>query len=219
MENQGVNGAQTPGATEPNKTNQDDVTKVVAKRLAEMRNKDRSELAQALGFNSWEDAINSGLDKKLLDAGIDPEASKPIINNIVESHPDVIKARQLIAENERTKQNLEFAELKTKFGIEVSSLDELDENTKSLVAKGVPLSQAYVAIHYDELRSGTQSTTVQQQQVSARQHLGGLPGGSGTTPAVGRSVTQADIANVRRFMPQASEEQIKKFLEKHPEIK
>jgi len=46
-----------------------------------------------------------------------------------------------------------------------------------------------------------------------------IPGGGTPPPTSNIVVTQADIDNVRRYMPSASMEQIKSFIEKHPEIK
>ena len=49
------------------------IDKIIARRLSESR----EQLAVALGFDSWDSAMNSGYDKKLLDAGIDPKVGTP----------------------------------------------------------------------------------------------------------------------------------------------
>lgn len=212
----GVNNVPSP-STEQNKD--DNVTKAFAKRLAETRERDRAELATALGFSSWDDALNSGLDKKLVDAGIDPTAGKPIIENIVNTHPDVIKAKQLIAEAEKSKEQADLAVLNVKYNLQLTSVDALDDETKALIAKGVAVDKAYIAVHYDELSKLSDPVAVaQKQQATSLTHLNSLPGNAAKAEAV-IPVSQNDIANVRKYMPNASEDDIKKFLQKHPEYK
>ena len=84
MENEitGVNKTESPSV---------DTTEIIAKRLAAMRAKDREDLAKAMGYESWDNAMNSGVDKQLLDAGIDPDMGKPVINKLVENHPEHVK--------------------------------------------------------------------------------------------------------------------------------
>lgn len=87
-----------PAATE------ETITKIVSKRLSE----DRAKLAKALGYDSWEAAMNSGMDKKLLDAGIEPETAKPIIETMVEKHPKVLEAEELIAREQKNVRKLSW---------------------------------------------------------------------------------------------------------------
>lgn len=203
----------TPGTNE---------TKAFSERLKATREKDRAELAAALGFDSWESALNSGLDKKLLDAGIEPSVGKPIIEDAVANHPEVIKARQIAAQAEQAQRTAELQLLNEKFGLSYKSTDDLDDGVKDLLAKGIPLSRAYVAIHFDEL-NGRQAqdpvTAAKTQLGQSLGHMGGIPGTGAKAPAVVTTVTQADIDAVRRFMPRATQEEIAKFLQAHPEMK
>lgn len=199
-----------------------DETKAFSERLKATREKDRAELAAALGFDSWETALNSGLDKKLLDAGIEPSVGKPIIEDAVANHPEVIKARQIAAQAEQDKRNTELQLLNEKHGLQYKNIDDLDAPVKDLLAKGVPLSQAYVAIHYDELNSRQAQDPVKVAKAQLGQslgHIGSIPGNGAAAPTSATSVTQTDIDAVRRFMPNATQEQIAKFLAAHPEIK
>ena len=209
------------GATVPSPGTKDE-TKAFSERLKTVREKDRAELAAALGFDSWDAAMNSGLDKKLLDAGIEPSVGKPIIEDAVANHPEVIKARQIAAQAEQDKKAAELQLLNERHGLQYKSIDDLDAPVKDLLAKGVPLSQAYVAVHYDEL-SGKQTQdptkTAKAQLDQSLRHIGGIPGSGAAAPTPADSITQADIAAVKRFMPRASQEEIAKFLAAHPEIK
>lgn len=196
-----------------------DVTKIVSKRINEIREKDRAELAKAMGYESWDAAMNSGLDKKLLDAGIDPAVGKPIIDNAVSNHPDVIKAKALIAEAEKAKMNAEIQALNAKYHLDIKSMDEIDAETKEYVSKGIPLERAYLVTHYDTVnRNPDQQATARTINSQSLNHISTLPGTS-ANPANVMVVSQTDITNVKKYLPNATEEQIKKFLAAHPELK
>lgn len=209
--NPGENIAVTPTVEQP------DTTKIISERLAAMRNKDRNDLAKAMGFDSWDSAMNSGMDKKLLDAGIDPEMGKPVINDLVENHPEVKRARELLAEAEETKRVAGLEIVNARFGTTYSSLDELDDATRGLINKGLPVDQAYGAIHYADgivTQKPDASKNAKLEREASLKHLGTIPGAS-VRQSNDVVLSQADIANVRRFMPNATEEQIKEFKSKH----
>lgn len=218
VEEKGVEGTATPAVE-----NQENVTKIVSERIKKTREKDRAELAKAMGFDSWEALLNSGVDKKLLDAGIDPEVGKPVINDIVENHPEVRRAKEILAEAENIKRTAELQQLNAKYGTSFKSFDELDEETKDLISKGVPISKAYIATHFEELKAARAETDPVKIAAAQKQqsllHMKTIPGGGTPPPTSNIVVTQADIDNVRRYMPSASMEQIKSFIEKHPGIK
>jgi hypothetical protein len=210
------------GAQVPSPGTQQDETKAFSERLKATREKDRAELAAALGFDSWDAAMNSGLDKKLLDAGIEPSVGKPIIEDAVANHPEVIKARQIAAQAEQAQKAAELELLNERHGLQYKNIDDLDQPVKDLLAKGVPLSQAYVAVHYEELSNKQTQDPAKAGKAQLDQslkHMGGVPGAGAAAPTEATSISQADITNVKRFMPGATEEQIAKFLAAHPEIK
>ena len=208
------------GAQVPTPGTQDD-TKAFSERLKAVREKDRAELAAALGFDSWDAALNSGLDKKLLDAGIEPSVGKPIIEDAVANHPDVIAARQIAAQAIKAQQDAELKLLNETHGLNIANVDDLDADVKSLMDKGIPLGRAYVAVHFTEL-SGKQTpnpAVAKAQRDQSLVHINGVPGGGAAAPTSARTVTQNDIDAVKRFMPRATQEEIAKFLAAHPEIK
>ena len=220
VEEKGAEGTATPAVENNDK---DNITSIVSKRIKQTREKDRAELAKAMGFDSWEALLNSGVDKKLLDAGIDPEVGKPVINDIVENHPEVRRAKEILAEAENIKKTTELQQLNTKYGTTFTSFEDLDEETKDLISKGVPVSKAYVAVHFDEIKLNRTETDPVKIAAAQKQqsllHMKTIPGGATPPPTSNIVVTQADIDNVRRHMPSASMEQIKSFIEKHPGIK
>ena len=201
---------------------QHDETKAFSERLKAVREKDRAELAAALGFDSWDAALNSGIDKKLLDAGIEPSVGKPIIEDAVANHPDVIAARQIAAQAVKAQQDAELKLLNETYGLDLKDIDSLDAEVKGLMEKGVPLGRAYVAVHFNEISNKQNPDPVATAKVQRDQSLGhitAVPGGGAAAPTAARTVTQNDIDAVKRFMPNATQEQIAKFLAAHPEIK
>lgn len=211
------NGANPPvGAASPAATEQ--IDKIVAARLKDIRAKDRQNLASALGFESWDSAMNSGLDKKLTDAGIDPTVGKPIIDDIVSEHPEVVKARQIVADAQAAKVAAELAQLNAKHGLQIESVDSLDQETKDLMAKGIPLHRAYTAVHFDELSQSSQKPKAPALSGTLN-HVTPLPGNSAPAQADAYVISDSDIANARRYMPNASKESIETFLKNHPELR
>jgi len=61
VEEKGAEGTATPAVE-----NQENITKIVSERIKKTREKDRAELAKAMGFDSWEALLNSGVDKKTI---------------------------------------------------------------------------------------------------------------------------------------------------------
>lgn len=201
----------------PDTTNE---TKAFSERLKATREKDRAELAAALGFSSWDEALNSGLDKKLLEAGIEPSVGKPIIEDAVANHPDVIAAKQIAQQAVKAQQDAELKLLNETHGLNIEKVDDLDTEVQDLMKKGVPLSRAYVAVHFNELGNKAQDPAVAKaQRDQSLGHMSGIPGGGAAAPTSARAITQNDINAVKRFMPNATQEQIAKFLAAHPEIK
>lgn len=189
------------------------ITKIVASRISAEREK----LAKAMGFESWQQALDSGVDKKLVDAGIDPEVGKPIIDNAVNNHPEVVRARQVLAEATAAKEAAEIEALNAKFGLNIESMDKLDESVKQLIAKGVSVSQAYIAVHFDEL-GNTVPTPAKPAPQNPLQHIRPLPGNTAPAPAE-TGISATDIANAKRYMPTATDDAVKAFLAAHPELR
>lgn len=198
----GVNGTATPAV---------DVTKIVAERLKVAREKDRAELAKAMGHESWEAMMSSGVNKKLLDAGIDPDVGKPVIDDLVATHPDVVKARQILLAQEETQRLADIQMVNQTFGTAYDSVDAMDDDVKALIQKGLSIDKAYAAVHYQTLTN--QKPAQAPSLKGTLNHLTAVPGG--IAQPSGDDLTEAEIANVRRYLPGATIEQIKKFKAEH----
>lgn len=201
------NGAVPPAA--------DDVTKIVSKRL----NEEREKLAKAIGFDSWDSAMNSGLDKKLLDAGIEPTTAKPVIESIVNSHPKVLEAEALLAKEREKREQAELGLLNAKYGVTINSYNDLDSDTKKLVDNGVPIEKAYLAIHMDELQGKTATNKAATVATNSLNHMTSIPGAAVAPASDAINVSPQEVASVRQYLPNASEEDIKNFLKAHPQLR
>lgn len=205
------------GANKDTSPVSEETTKIIAQRIKAAREKDRLELAQAMGFDSWDKMLDSGVNKKLLDAGIDPELAKPVFDEIVEKHPDVIRAREVLAEAEKARKEAGIATINANFGTAYKSIDDLDDATKVLVNKGLSVDQAYAAVHYMDFKQPTQDpvkSAVIEKQISLA-HLKTVPGGVATGGGDNIEVSQAEIDSVRKYMPNATIDQIKEFKKNH----
>ena len=61
------------------------------------------------------------------------------------------KRKKILAEEAKRVKNTELSKLNEKFKSTFETLDDLPDETKSLLEKGVTLEQAYVATHYDQM--------------------------------------------------------------------
>ena len=112
-----------------------------------------------------------------------------------------------------------MALLNTKYGININSLEALDAETKDLVSKGVSLDKAYAAIHAEEILASKTVATATKANSTSLNHMTSLPGGSATPPVNAISISQEEIKAVKQYLPNATEEDIKKFYAAHPELK
>lgn len=191
-----------------------DQTKAFAERLKTERVKiereARNELAQSLGYDSWEDLKRENEDKMLTASGLDAEKVKPIVDKLVETHPDVIEAKKLkdekAAEDLKKEETDALFSLNQKYGTTFSALSDLDEATQSLYKKGVPLDKAYAAEHFDDLVKSHAPSRL------SKDHLSPVGNSGSSTPP--RVISEQEMALMRRFNPGVSDDDIRKYINK-----
>ena len=170
-----------------------DQTKAFAERLKTERVKiereARNELAQSLGYDSWEDLKRENEDKMLTASGLDAEKVKPIVDKLVETHPDVIEAKKL--KDEKAAEDLKKEETDALF---------------SLNQKGVPLDKAYAAEHFDDLVKSHAPSRL------SKDHLSPVGSSGSSTPP--RVISEQEMALMRRFNPGVSDDDIRKYINK-----
>ena len=117
------------------------------------------EFARSRGFESFDEMEEANREEMsetkrqeyIAEHGIDPEAITPLINQAVEQHPVVQRAKMTEMENFAREQ---IQELKTAFpDAQINQLDDIanlesGQEILELWQKGVPLKRAYACLLY-----------------------------------------------------------------------
>ena len=206
--------ATSPVDTEQQAVDSKDATKAYSERLnadrAKMRQEVENEMAQSMGYTTWDEYRAAQRKKVITDAGLEPEQVEPVVSKLLASDPAVIAARELKAAQEKVASDeankSELLALNSTYGTEFKSMDELDDATKVLIEKGVPLVKAYGIEHLDDV------VKTREQVIPSKGHLVSVVGsGKSSTPKV---VTPKQMEVFRLFNPDASDEQIIAYLSK-----
>ena len=192
-----------------------DQTKMFAKRLKEetekVRLRERENIAQSFGYNSWDEYMNAQTDNKLLDKGLDPESVRPVIKDLIKNDPEYIEAMKYKQEKEELEKEL-FASnslqaLNNKFGTNYKSVDELDAETIKDWNNGTPLEKAFAANNYSLLVDmAVRKASVTKD--NGKSHLKTVTGSNAQTSAREVSKGELDVARMFGF----SEEQLKNYI-------
>lgn len=185
-----------------------DETKAFSERLK----KEREKLAQQLGYNSWEDALEKRTNSKLLDQGIDPDSVKPILKDLLKNDPDYIAAMEYKKDKEALEQKIwaenELRKINDKFGLAIKDIESLDKAVIDLWNGGLSLEKAYAAEHYDELKQSVERRVSNKQ--TGKEHLIETSKGGGADKV--RKATTAEISMFKKLNPGVSDEEINKFI-------
>jgi hypothetical protein len=192
-----------------------DQTKMFAKRLKEetekVRLRERENIAQSFGYNSWDEYMSAQTDNKLLDKGLDPESVRPVIKDLIKNDPEYIEAMKYKQEKEELEKEL-FASnslqaLNNKFGTNYKSVDELDAETIKDWNNGTPLEKAFAANNYTLLVDmAVKKASVTKD--NGKSHLKTVTGSNAQTSAREVSKGEHDVARMFGF----SEEQLKNYI-------
>lgn len=206
--------ATSPVDAEQQAVDSKDATKAYSDRLnadrAKMRQEVENEMAQSMGYTTWDEYRAAQRKKVITDAGLEPEQVEPVVSKLLASDPAIIAARELKAAQEKVASDeankSELLALNSTYGTEFKSMDELDDATKVLIEKGVPLVKAYGIEHLDDV------VKTREQVIPSKGHLVSVVGsGKSSTPKV---VTPKQMEVFRLFNPDASDEQIIAYLSK-----
>ena len=194
-----------------------DQTKAFAKRLKESTEKaradEREKIANSFGYASWDEYLNHTTNEKLIDKGFDPEAVRPVLQELIEQDPRFKEAMKYKAEKEEIEKRM-FAEASIKqlnsvFGTKYTSVDDLDEDTVKDWNNGMSLEKAYAANHWNSIRDNAIKAAVSD---NGKTHLKVLNGGS-TESSKDRELMDGED----RIFAQlgVSKEDAKAFVNKH----
>ena len=187
------------------------------KAFSERLKKEREKMAKQLGYNSWEEAIESKTNDKLLDKGIDPETVKPILKELMQADPDYRAAMEYKKEKEEIEQKTwadnEVKKLNEKFGLGLKDVNALDENVIKLWNSGLSLEKAYAAEHYEDIQKAAFKRGSIKQ--TGKEHLTD-PAAKGSNPDIitVKKPTAEQLQYFKALNPDASDEDIIKYINK-----
>lgn len=191
-----------------------DSTKAYAERLkndrAKIREELQNELAQSMGYKTWNELTSANQTKVITDAGLDVEKVKPIIEQLIKNDPTVIAAKASLAAQETNareeKERADLLELNKRYGTQFRTLDDVDEASMALYKQGVPLVKAYGVEHYDEL------IKTQGQNVPSKSHMSVPPASGGSTQHTPGHVSADEMKVFKLINPHASDDEIRKYI-------
>lgn len=200
--------ASTPLAKNKPEGNTEDMTAAVSKRINEVRSKTeakvKDEIAKELGFENYDAMQKAKENKTITEAGFNPEDIEKLIGPMLEKRlandPRMVELQSF---KERERQELvksELAKIEALTGLKIAEAD-LPQETLDLVAKGVPLSKAYLATNSDKIiAAGTKGST---------EHMAS---GTGSGGVKHRGLTQSEKALYRQIYPDITDEELSKKL-------
>lgn len=194
----------------------EDPTKNYSDRLKKDREKIRKEerdnLAKELGYENYEKFREAHVDNSLLDKGLDPDTVKPLLKDLIKNDPEYVEAMRFKAEKEELEKNVwakdQIKALNDKFGLNLQSISDLDEDTVKMWNNGVSLDKAYAANHYEDLEKS--SLRKLKEQDSGKSHLKNVDGSTVESDEV--VVTDEIYRQFKAFNPDVTREDVKKYL-------
>lgn len=193
----------------------------IRKEVEEENNKRLDNIAKSRGFDNWKELEEYSNKEQLKNLGVeDSEAFEKYLNNLIESNPEIIQARNIIAEQ---KQREAERQLNDQL-IEISKLDNSIKTINDLVAhpsydkilervtRGESLLDAFKLENFETLTGRATDAAVQHtlNNINNKGHVKTTTGSSTNDVVVPSDV----YAMYKRNLPTWSDEQIKKHYAK-----
>lgn len=203
-ENLGEKKSVTPA--DPGTGKSKDTTKAFAARLAREKAKiiaaEREKIAKENGYANYDDFVAANLIAKVnKDTHYDPtdpdfEKLLKILNDRIDPEKDLLKAElEGYREAEAKRWNDEQLNLlKDNYGVDLTSLDELDDEVKERIGRGIDPVDAYYLVHKPKPVSKKQT-----DPVGEKDHLKGDPNKSSGDKGA-KVPTPEEIAKVKEFL-------------------
>lgn len=171
------------------------------------------EIANQLGVNSIDELSANKLEQDLLDKGLDPDIALPILKELVKKDPEYLAAIKYKEDYEKlakdTARATDVAALNAKYGTKFEKYEDIPENIRQLVDKGISLEKAYIAENADTIIEGRAA-----HSAALRSSVAHIVPPTGAGPA-GTSAVELDSEQIRifkRLNPNATDEQIANFV-------
>lgn len=216
--------------------NEDAHVKTATKKYSERLNNDRAKIredvekeytakldriAKARGFENWAELEDYSAQQQLEELGVqDKDAFKNYINNIIDNNSEVLRARQIIAEQQEREAKRQLEEQVAEIGKLDSSIASVNDllshpsydRIVERVKKGANIVDAYKLENFDAL-TGRNTEAAKQSvynNINNKSHVNTVRGTSPNDVVVPNDI----MAIYKKNFPHWTEEQIKKHYAK-----
>jgi hypothetical protein len=173
-------------------------TQAFARRLKEEKAKAkleaRQEIAESYGYASWQEYADAQTNNKILDKGMDPDAVRDILKDLVYTNPEYVEAMKYKQEKEELEKEIfasnSLKQLNETYGTNFTSVGQLDSTTRDMWNAGIPLTKAYAANNMESIVANAVKKTVASRD-NGKSHLTNINGSSEEVKV--RQVSQEEL--------------------------
>ena len=181
-----------------------DQTKAFAQRLkqekAKAKDEAKKEIAESFGYNSWQEYVDAQTNNKIIDKGMDPDAVKDILKDLIYTNPEYVEAMKYKQEKEELEKEIfasnSIEQLNKTYGTNYKSVDELDKQTIDAWNAGTPLVNAYAAYNMSTIIDSAVKKAMAARD-SGKSHLKTVSGSSEESKT--REISQDELRVAKAF--------------------
>lgn len=181
-----------------------DQTKAFAQRLkqekAKAKEEARKEIAESFGYNSWQEYVDAQTNDKIIGKGMDPDAVKDVLKDLIYTNPDYVEAMKYKQEKEELEKEIfasnSIEQLNKTYGTNYKSVDELDKQTIDAWNAGTPLVNAYAAYNMSTIIDSAVKKAMAARD-SGKSHLKNVSGSSEESTT--REISQDELRVAKAF--------------------
>lgn len=181
-----------------------DQTKAFAQRLkqekAKAKDEAKKEIAESFGYNSWQEYVDAQTNNKIIDKGMDPEAVKDILKDLIYTNPEYVEAMKYKQEKEELEKEIfasnSIEQLNKTYGTNYKSVNELDKQTIDAWNAGTPLVNAYAAYNMSTIIDSAVKKAMAARD-SGKSHLKTVSGSSEESKT--REISQDELRVAKAF--------------------
>ena len=181
-----------------------DQTKAFAQRLkqekAKAKDEAKKEIAESFGYNSWQEYVDAQTNNKIIDKGMDPDAVKDILKDLIYTNPEYVEAMKYKQEKEELEKEIfasnSIEQLNKTYGTNYKSVNELDKQTIDAWNAGTPLVNAYAAYNMSTIIDSAVKKAMAARD-SGKSHLKTVSGRSEESKT--REISQDELRVAKAF--------------------
>ena len=173
-------------------------TQAFARRLKEEKAKAkleaRQEIAESYGYANWQEYADAQTNNKIIDKGMDPDAVRDILKDLIYTNPEYVEAMRYKQEKEELEKEIfasnSLKQLNETYGTNFTSVGQLDSTTRDMWNAGIPLTKAYAANNMESIVANAVKKTVATRD-NGKSHLTNINGSSEEVKV--RQVSQEEL--------------------------